>query len=73
MDKFQNFSKKKCIIHLVELDELFSKMRFRDQKTACGRYGAHAKFENTAQCFWWGAYALLAVRHQQIFKKQLVT
>ena len=46
--KFENFRKKKWIIHLVELDELFPKIRVRDLKTACGRCGAHAKFENNA-------------------------
>ena len=49
--KFEIFSKKKCIIHLVELDELFPKIWVRDLKTACGRRGAHAKCENNANCF----------------------
>ena len=49
--KFEFFSKKKCIIHLVELDELFPKIGVRGLKTACGRCGAHAKFENNAKCF----------------------
>ena len=42
---FYFFSKKKCIIHLVELDELFPKIWVSDLKTACGRCGAHAKVE----------------------------
>ena len=42
---FDFFSKKKCIIHLVELDELFPKIWVSDLKTACGRCGAHAKVE----------------------------
>ena len=49
--KFDFLFEKKCIIHLVELDELFPKIEVRDFKTACGRCGAHAKFENNAKCF----------------------
>ena len=51
-----NFGKfeirKKWMIHLVKLDELCSKIWVRDLKTACGRCGAHAMFENNAKCFW---------------------
>ena len=46
--KFEIF-RKKCIIHIVELDELFLKIWGRTLKTACGRCGAH---ENNANCFW---------------------
>ena len=42
---FDFFSKKKCIIHLVELDELFPKIWVSALKTACGRCGAYAKVE----------------------------
>ena len=37
------FSKIKCILHLVEFDQLFPKIGIRDLKTACGWCGAHTK------------------------------
>ena len=49
--KIWKIFEKKWIIHLVELDELFPTIEVRDLKTACGRCGAHAKFENNAKCF----------------------
>ena len=45
LGKFDFFSKKKWIIHLVELDELFRKIWVSAPQTACGRCGAYAKVE----------------------------
>ena len=56
------FSKKKCKIHLVELDELFQKIWASALKTACGRCYAfakvekHVKFTLNVQVTWLNLY-----------------
>ena len=49
--KFENFSKKKCIIHHVELDKLFREIGMRDLKTACRRFGANESSKTTLNVF----------------------
>ena len=73
--KLEIFSKKKCIIYLVELDELFPKIGVRDIKTACGRCGAYAKSRNNAK-LWAGPQVTWYVSGFGVsdpdFRKQLV-